>query len=95
MEIVWTGLILACLALSIPFVIPGVVANIKIKTGEELPYDQLYWSIAPIAWKNYRRERTLFRRHCPFRFYYGWTVIHVVFLTVITCVPLVALLQNI
>ena len=94
MEIVWGGMILTCLALSIPFIVPIAIKRIVNETGEELYYDQLYFSIAPIVWKSHQRERALFRKHCPIPLYYAWTMVHVVFLVVITLVPLIVFLQN-
>jgi len=95
MEIVWGGMIIACLALSIPFALPEAIEKIKTKTGEELRHDHLYWSIAPISWKSHRRERALFRKHCLILFYCAWAIVHVVFLTVITSVTVSIIVEYI
>jgi hypothetical protein len=54
MELVRAGMILAAIALSIPFVIHRVIEKIERETSERPDFDHLVWSVTPHVWKEYR-----------------------------------------
>ncbi len=93
MELVRAGMILAAMALSIPFVIHRVIEKIERETSEGPDFDHLVWSVTPHVWKEYRTERNLFRQYSPFWFFYAWVVIHTVVLVVTAAVAITGLIE--